>query len=253
MYHILKNPEQIAYQVSQLLTQALSTHPDLHLGLATGSTMKPVYTELIKQIHHQSLDCSRLTTFNLDEYIGLAPEHPQSYHYFMKEQLFVPLNIQTEQVHIPCGVATDTDQEAAAYSQEIEQAGGIDIQLLGIGTNGHIGFNEPGTPFDSLTHVVQLSDNTRIDNSRFFESFDEMPTHAITMGLEDIMRAKHIILVVTGAHKAQVALDLYESEVTPQMPASILKNHSNVQVFLDEAAAKLIIEKYGHELLAANS
>lgn len=239
MFLVFPDPEQIGSYVGQLLVKQIKEKPNSVLGLATGSTMLPVYAAFIKQVKQASLDLSGITTYNLDEYIGLAPEHDQSYHFFMQDNLFKHLNIKPEQTHLPNGQASDMDAEGKTYSRQL-QAAHIDVQLLGIGTNGHIGFNEPGTPFDSITHVIELTENTRKDNSRFFDDVSEMPTTAITMGMADIMSAKQVVLVITGEHKAQVVADLFNSSVNEQMPASLLKKHPNSLMIIDEAAAKLI-------------
>ncbi|MDY0300312.1 MAG: glucosamine-6-phosphate deaminase [Trichlorobacter sp.] len=240
MFYLFSSPEAIANHLSQRLLQIMQEKPDAVLGLATGSTMEPVYAHLVELVRLQKPDLSGITTFNLDEYIGLPPSHPQSYNYYMHQHLFNPLGLNEEQINLPCGVCENQEQECQEYSERIKAAGGLDFQLLGIGTNGHIGFNEPYTPFDSLTHVIELSENTRLDNGRFFDNQDEVPTHAITMGIKDIMDAKEVVLVATGEHKAQVMADLFNSPVDEFMPASALKQHGNFCVYLDEAAAGLL-------------
>lgn len=237
MFVIFPTPHAIAEHLSGLLIQKIQSNPKSALGLATGSTMEPIYAEFIQQSRQASLDLKQVTTFNLDEYIGLAPEHPQSYYHFMQTHLFQPAGIDAHQISLPSGISTDIEQECLDYSQRIKDTGGLDLQLLGIGTNGHIGFNEPGTPFTSNTHVIQLSENTRLDNGRFFEDESEVPTHALTMGIQDIMSAKEIVLVATGSHKAEVMRNLFDSVVDEQMPASILKKHPQIKILIDEAAA----------------
>lgn len=237
MYFVFPTPSDIADYLSQQLLDLIREKPDCVLGLATGSTMEPVYAELIRLFGEQQPDLSRLTTFNLDEYISLPASHPQSYNYYMHEHLFDELGLDDRQVHLPSGVCTELEQECIDYSAAIAAAGGLDFQLLGVGTNGHIGFNEPGTSFDSLTHVVELSENTRIDNGRFFDNMDEVPTHAITMGIRDILNAKQIVLVATGEHKTDIISQLYRTPADESMPASALKLHPDVRVYLDEAAA----------------
>lgn len=240
MFFVFPSAEAIASYLSQELYQKIQLNPCMVLGLATGSTMEPLYADLAKRLQQQPLDLSQLTTFNLDEYIKLPPEHPQSYAYYMRQHLFDVLGLCPQQAHLPNGVCTDIQAECRAYSAKISAAGGLDYQLLGIGTNGHIGFNEPLTPFDSLTHVVQLSENTRLDNGRFFDNFADVPTHAITLGIQDILNAKEIVLVATGAHKAQVMADLFHSPIDESMPASALKQHPNIRICIDDAAAAQI-------------
>ena len=237
MFFVFPSSSAIAHHLSQQLLELIHDKPDCVLGLATGSTMEPVYAELLQRVRKSKPDLSRLTTFNLDEYIGLPSQHPQSYNYYMHHHLFDQLGLDERQVHLPSGMCSDLESECHNYSAAIAAAGGLNFQLLGIGTNGHIGFNEPGTPFDSLTHSVKLSENTRIDNSRFFDNQDEMPTHAITMGIKDILDAKEIVLVATGAHKADTINQLYHTAADTKMPASALKLHPNAHIYLDEAAA----------------
>lgn len=240
MFFILPNPAAIANYVSTQLIELIRSKPNAVLGLATGSTMEPVYEQFIQEVAIQNLDVSRLITFNLDEYIGLAEDHPQSYHYYMQEHLFNRVAFAKHRTFLPDGLCSNIAEQCAAYSSHIIEVGGIDLQLLGIGTNGHIGFNEPGTCFQSRTHLVQLSEHTRIDNGRFFTSMNEVPTEAITLGLQDIMEAKAIMLLATGRNKAQVMLDLYNSDIDESMPASILKKHPHSMIIVDEEAAALL-------------
>lgn len=240
MFYIFPNAHAIAEYLSEAIARKVHSKPNAVLGLATGSTMEPIYARFIQHIKQLGLDLTQVKTFNLDEYIGLAPEHPQSYYQFMQKHLFQPAGICATQVSLPSGICSNLEQECASYSQKIKDAGGLDLQLLGIGTNGHIGFNEPGTSFDSLTHVVELSENTRIDNGRFFADQNEVPTQAITMGIQDIMSADEIVLVATGSHKAEVMAHLFESAIDEQMPASILKQHPRIKILVDEAAAELL-------------
>lgn len=243
MFYIFPDPQAIAeYATGLLITQILKKNNSV-LGLATGSTMEPLYQELSKQVSEQNIDVSGLTTFNLDEYIGLGAEHPQSYRYYMQEHLFNRLAFIKHRTFLPDGLCQNTDEQCQRYSEQIQQAGHIDLQLLGIGNNGHIGFNEPGTPFNSRTHVVELSEQTRIDNSRFFDTMDEVPTHAITLGMQDIMEARQIILIATGPKKAEIMAELYKSPADEQLPASMVKNHPNTLILVDEEAAKFLPEE----------
>lgn len=248
MFYVFPSPDAIADYLSQELLEQIRQKPDSILGLATGSTMEPVYAALLQQLGQQRTDLSRLTTFNLDEYIGLAPDHPQSYNFYMHHHLFDGLGLNDSQIHLPNGLCADQHSECQAYSTAIAAAGGLDFQLLGVGTNGHIGFNEPGTPFDSRTHVVELSETTRIDNGRFFDDMAEVPTHAITMGIRDILDAREIVLVATGGHKAETMNLLYRTPAAPDMPATALKLHPNVRIYLDPAAASRLPQEALHHV-----
>lgn len=240
MFYRFPSPQSIADHVVNEWLALIQKNPRAVLGLATGSTMKPVYEQFVKQVKNRHIDLSQLSTFNLDEYIGLGAEHPQSYHYYMQHYLFGQLDFDVTKTHLPDGLCANLQQQCEQYTGLIQALGGIDWQLLGVGSNGHIGFNEPGTPFDSTTHVVDLSEQTRVDNSRFFTDKSQMPTQAITLGLNEIMASKRILLLATGESKAQVVADLYHSPVTEDMPASILKTHPNVQILVDQAAARLL-------------
>ena len=219
--------ERIAYT---LIKERISGKHDFVLGLATGSTPVGMY-QMFKQ---DALDCSHVTSVNLDEYIGLSPEHPQSYHRFMKERLFD--EVPFKQSHLPQGDAPDPQAEAARYEDLVRNLG-VDLQLLGIGENGHIAFNEPGTALDAKTHVTELTESTREANRRFFDRLEDVPTHAITMGLDTIMNAREIVLVATGERKAEAVQHMIESVPTVDWPATILQAHPCVTVVLDEAAA----------------
>ncbi len=208
----------------------------LKLGLATGGTPRGVYQKLIEDHRKNGTSYRHVITFNLDEYVGLSPDHPGSYRYYMNENLFNHIDILKENTHIPNGMAADLEAECRRYEEQIEAEGGIDIQILGIGLNGHIGFNEPGTSVHSLTHVVRLAESTRGANSRYFRSPQEVPTHAVTMGIATIMKSREILLLVNGAKKAEILHRLFEEEVTDQLPASILKTHPNTTVIADEEA-----------------
>lgn len=208
------------------------------LGLATGSTPVGMYERLIEEFKNNRISFKNVITFNLDEYVGLTKDNPASYHYFMMDKLFNHVDMPLENIHIPNGVAEDLQQECLRYEEMIREAGGIDLQILGIGLNGHIGFNEPGTKFTSRTHVVKLTESTRQANSRFFNSIDEVPTEAITMGIETIMESKEIILLVSGENKADTVARLLSGQITEEFPASVLHKHENVTVIADEAALR---------------
>lgn len=240
MYKIFNTPVEASHYTVQRLLSCIQARPYANLGLATGSTMEPVYSRLVECLQSASVDLSHLTTFNLDEYIGLDTGHAQSYCYYMYQHLFNKLSIPEEKVHLPNGMATDIEQACQAYSEAIQAAGGLDLQLLGIGSNGHIGFNEPYTCFSSRTHAIELAEQTRLDNSRFFTDKNEMPTRAITMGIQDILEAKEIVLVATGQNKAAIMADLFHSSADEALPASALKRHKNVTFVLDRDAAALL-------------
>ena len=230
-----KTYEDMSREAAQIIFDALKENETFSLGLATGSTPEGMYDVLATLINDERLDLSHLTTFNLDEYVGLDEDDDQSYHYFMDEHLFSKLDIPKENINILDGVANDLDKEVKEYESLIDKVG-IDIQVLGIGRNGHIAFNEPGTSFESLTHKVQLTDETIEDNSRFFEKKEDVPTEALSMGLKTIMKAKQIILLISGDNK-QRARELFVSgKVSEDVPASILHNHDNVILITDEAA-----------------
>ncbi|MBM7540916.1 glucosamine-6-phosphate deaminase [Amphibacillus cookii] len=212
-----------------------TNHPVL--GLATGSTPEGMYQCLIDSYQAGFVSFKDVTTFNLDEYVGLAIDDPNSYHSFMQDKLFNHINIREEQTHLPNGNTKDHQQECKDYERLIQQAKSIDLQILGIGLNGHIGFNEPGTPFTSRTHVVELDPLTREANARFFNQKQDVPTHAITMGIETIMESKEIVLLVSGANKAEAVKRLVTGELSESFPASILKQHDNLTIVVDQAAA----------------
>jgi glucosamine-6-phosphate deaminase len=228
--------EELCQIAAERIIEKVKTARTLKLGLATGGTPKGVYRKLVEDHRKNGTSYRHVITFNLDEYVGLSPEHPSSYRYYMNENLFNHIDILKENTYIPNGMAADLEAECRRYEALIEAEGGIDIQILGIGLNGHIGFNEPGTPFHSLTHVVQLAETTRKANSRYFRSPDEVPTHAVTMGIATIMKSREILLLVNGQKKAEILRRLFEEEVTEQLPASVLKTHPNVTVIADEEA-----------------
>lgn len=209
-------------------------------GLATGSTPKGMYELLVQDYIQNKHTFSSIRTFNLDEYIGLPKQHEGSYYYYMYERFFKQIGLEKSQCFIPDGVAADLAEECAVYEKKIKEAGGIDLQFLGIGVNGHIGFNEPGTPFTSRTHIVELTESTMEVNSRFFSTKEEMPKKAITMGIESIMNSKEIVLIVSGEHKAEALKETIQGEVSEDFPASVLQLHPNVTVIADEAALSVL-------------
>lgn len=233
---IARDPAGAGRLAAGIFESAVKEKPACVIGLATGSTPLPLYRELILREQAGSIDFSMVRTANLDEYKGLGPEHPQSYRRFMQENLFDHISIRPENTIVPDGLAQDADAMCRAYEQQIQDWGGLDLQLLGIGHNGHIGFNEPDSHFPAVTHEVRLADRTREANKRFFSSIDEVPTAAFTMGVGTVMSARRIVLMVTGAEKADILRQAFFGPVTPQVPASILQFHPNVTLVCDEAA-----------------
>lgn len=230
---IQPTPAAGSAMAARIVARVLREKPEAVIGLATGSTPLLLYRELIKM----KLDWRRVTTYNLDEYVGLAPEHPQSYHRFMWENLFSHVNIPKENVHIPDGLARDIPRFCDRYEEQIKGAGGIDVQVLGIGTDGHIGFNEPSSSLASRTRIKTLTPGTRRDNARFFDRPEQVPHHCITMGIGTIMEARQCLILAFGAHKAQAVAEAVEGPVTAMNPASVLQFHPKVQFVLDEPAA----------------
>lgn len=233
---VVANFDSMSAEVAKTVFAQIVRKPDSVLGLATGSTPLGVYSLLV-EYHARGTDFSRLTTFNLDEYVGLAPDHPQSYHWYMRENFFSKVNIKPDRIFIPNGMAEDLEAECLRYDELIKQAGGIDLQLLGIGSNGHIGFNEPGTEFGTTTHIVDLAESTIRDNARFFESIDQVPTRALSMGIKSIMQAKEVILMASGGSKADAVCAAVKGPVTTAVPASVLQLHPCVTFVVDQAAA----------------
>lgn len=230
---VYKDAETIAKAAAAIFAGEITRKEGAVIGLATGSTPVPTYKELIRLNREGVLDFSKVISYNLDEYVGLKPDHPCSYRRFMNEQLFDHINIDKANTHVPDGIACN----AAEYEQEIKAIGGVDLQLLGIGSDGHIGFNEPADEFVYPTNIVKLTDQTIDDNARFFNNRDEVPKTAISMGIGTIMSAKRIILIATGKNKARAIAAAINGPVAPAMPASILRMHQNVQFLLDEDAA----------------
>ncbi len=233
---VVNNFDRMSEEVAKIIRGQIVSKPDSVLGLATGSSPLQVYS-LLGEYHARGLDFSQLTTFNLDEYVGLAPNHNQSYRYYMQENLFSKVNVDKAKTFIPNGVAEDLEEECVRYEALIKQAGGIDLQILGIGTNAHIGFNEPGTEFGTITQVVDFAPRTIADNSRFFESSDDVPTKAISMGIKSIMKAKNIVLMANGGSKADAIAAAVKGPVTTAVPASVLQLHPSVTFVVDQAAA----------------
>lgn len=235
-----KDYDDLSRKAANIISAQVLLKPDCVLGLATGSTPIGTYKQLIEWYEKGDLDFSAAKSVNLDEYRGLTRDNDQSYYYFMYNNLFKHININMENTNVPDGTEPDSEKECSRYENVIEAYGGVDLQLLGLGHNGHIGFNEPDKDFPRTTHCVDLTQSTIEANKRFFASVDDVPKQAYTMGIGTIMKARKILLVVSGADKAQILHDVLCGPVTPEVPASILQLHSDVIVVADEAAmAKL--------------
>lgn len=235
-----KDYSDMSRKAANILSAQVIMKPNCVLGLATGSTPIGVYKQLIEWYKKDDLDFSEVTTVNLDEYKGLPKEHEQSYYHFMQENFFKHININLSRTNIPNGMEGDIEKECNRYNHVIEAVGGIDMQLLGLGHNGHIGFNEPGEFFEKMTHCVNLKESTIEANKRFFQSIEEVPKQAYTMGIKTIMQAKKILLIVSGKDKAAILKESLYGAVTSNVPASILQMHNDVTVVADEAALSLI-------------
>lgn len=226
--------EQLSKNAADIIAEQVKTKPDCVLGLATGSSPLGTYANLIKMYENGELDFSAVTSVNLDEYVGLDGENDQSYRYFMDQNLFSSINIKKENTHVPSGKAADLKAEGLRYDAFIKSLGGIDLQLLGIGLDGHIGFNEPEEFFTKETHVVKLDESTIEANSRFFASKDDVPREAITMGMYSIMQAKKVLLIANGKNKKEIVEKAFFGPITPWVPASILQLHKDVTVIYSE-------------------
>lgn len=234
---ITKDYDEMSKVAADQIADQILSKPNCVLGLATGGTPVGTYKELIKRHKEGRLDFSKVTTFNLDEYIGLPTTHDQSYHYFMYDNLFNHVNVNPENVHVPSGMSKDPEAFCAWYEDEMDQAGGVDLQLLGIGSDGHIAFNEPGSSLASRTRMKTLTEETIEDNARFFEKKEDVPTFAITMGVGTILEARKLVLVANGEKKAETVKKFIEGPVTSQVTASALQLHPDSVVVLDEGAA----------------
>ena len=237
---VTKNYEELSKIAAEEFVKVVIEKPTAVLGLATGGSPVGMYKELIAKCQNNELDFSKCTSINLDEYIGLNPEHEQSYRNFMNTNLFNHININKNRTFVPNGLAQNLEEECKNYDNKIEELGGIDVQLLGIGNNGHIAFNEPGDELSAGTHIISLTESTIEANARFFDSIDEVPRKALTMGLGGIMKAKKIILIASGEGKAEAIKGLFSGKITTENPATMLQMHRDVVVIVDEAAAKLI-------------
>lgn len=245
---ILEDSQHVSQRAADIICQTITNQPDAVLGLATGGTPLGTYRELVARYERGEVSFASTTTFNLDEYVGLKRSHPQSYHTFMQTHLFSLADFTAEHCHLPNGDCNDLRAECLRYERAIEHAGRIDLQLLGIGTDGHIAFNEPGSSLASRTRVRALSARTRQDNARYFGSVEEVPPLAITMGVGTILDSRHVLLLATGENKVDAVKAFVEGPVTAQVPASALQLHPQVTVLLDAAAAKGLekIDYYQH-------
>lgn len=233
----VNNYDEMSHMAAEMLATQIIFKKDSILGLATGDTPLGMYKELIKMYKEGKIDFSGIKTFNLDEYYGLSSTNPQSYHYYMMNNLFNHINVKKENINIPDGTASDVQKECTDYEKRIAASGGVDIQVVGIGVNGHIGFNEPAADFKAETHLVKLNEKTIQSNSRFFNSEDEVPKYAISMGIKTIMQSKNIILLADGISKADAIAKSVKGKIIPSVPASVLQLHNNVTVIIDKAAA----------------
>ena len=240
---VCENYEEVSKKAAQMILSQVTLKPNSVLGLATGSTPIGMYENLVSLNKKGDIDFSEVRTFNLDEYYNLPKENDQSYHYFMYKNLFDHININPENIHIPNGMTDDVDAECERYDELIKEAGGVDIQVLGIGNNAHIGFNEPTINFEKGTHLVQLEDSTIEANSRFFDNIEDVPKKAIKMGVGSIFKSKKIMLVATGENKAEAIYNTVYGKVVPEVPASILQFHSDIVLILDKEAAKFLKEE----------
>ena len=237
--HVYQTPELAAEAAATLIASEILAKPNAVIGLPTGSSPVETYRRLARMNRDGVVDFSKVTTFNLDEYVGLKGDHPQSYRRFMNENLFDHVNIDKENTHVPCGIG-DVEANAVAYEKAIAAAGGIDLQFMGIGRNGHIGFNEPADAYTDVTGIIELTPSTIDANKRFFDSADEVPRRAISMGVGTIMRARKTLLIATGSDKAEAIRTLVKGPVSPKLPASALRMHANAVIILDAAAASLL-------------
>ena len=237
---VVENYQQIGQQGAQIIADVIKNNANAVLGLATGTSPIGIYQNLIAMCKNGEISFANVKTVNLDEYVGIDGNHPQSYRYFMNDNLLNHVDIDKSNTFVPNGVAENLQTECARYTALVNNLV-QDIQLLGIGSNGHIAFNEPGTPFNSTTHVVNLTENTIKDNSRLFEDISQVPTKALTMGIANIMNAKRILIVANGKNKAQAIYNMIKGPIGPNCPASVLQNHPDVTVIVDKDAASLLL------------
>ncbi len=241
-FYQAENYEEMSRKAAEIIAAQIKSKPDCVLGLATGSSPVGTYKQLVSWCSKGELSFSEVRSVNLDEYVGLAPEHKQSYRYFMQDSLFDHVDIKRENTNVPQGLAEDHEAECARYNKVISDLGGIDLQLLGLGHNGHIAFNELGSGFELETHTVALTESTIEASKRFFESADEVPRRAFTMGIKSIMQACNILMVVSDEAKADIVCRAFTGKVTTDVPASVLQLHPNVTIVGDKAAMSKLVE-----------
>jgi glucosamine-6-phosphate deaminase len=244
LVEVLPDQAAMSERGAQIVAAQIRAKPDCVIGFATGGTPLGVYRRLIELHRSEGLDFSNVTTFNLDEYVGLPPDHEQSYHHFMWNNLFSHVNVEPSRVHIPLGTADDVDAFCFWYEEQIEGAGGLDLQILGIGANGHLAFNEPGSSLGSRTRVKPITERTVHENARFFDNEEDVPRSAITMGIGTIMDARKLLLMANGAGKADAIRATLEGPVTAMVPATIVQLHPHARIVIDEAAASKL--RYRH-------
>ena len=244
--------DEMSKTAARVVARTLNAKPDAVLGLATGSTPLGLYQELVRMHNEEGLDFSQVTTFNLDEYVGLTRKDPQSYHYFMHENLFRHINIPKQNVHIPSGTTDNYEAFCKWYEQQIVECGGIDLQILGVGSDGHVAFNEPSSSLGSRTRIKTLAKQTIDDNARFFDKRQDVPIYAITMGVGTILEARKLLLMVNGDHKAEAIAEAIEGPVSCMCTASALQLHPNSQIFLDAPAAEKLKMREYYEWIQAN-
>ncbi len=242
---VKENYDEMSKEAAKRVASLIRKKPGAVIGFATGSTPLGLYRELIRMHKEEGLDFSKITTFNLDEYVGLPPEHPESYHYFMWENLFKHVNVDPRFVHIPHGMAEDIETFCEWYEEKIKEVGGIDLQILGIGANGHIAFNEPGSSLGSRTRIKTLTEKTRRDNARFFDNdISKVPQYAITMGIGTIMEARELLLLASGEGKADAIKATVEGPITAMVPATIVQMHRKAVLMLDKEAASKLSQEF---------
>ncbi|MBU3218300.1 glucosamine-6-phosphate deaminase [Clostridium estertheticum] len=237
---VVDNYEEMSKRAALMITSQVTLKPDSVIGLATGDTPLGMYEELVRLYNKKEVDFKEVRTFNLDEYYGLDPENPQSYYSFMNKNLFDKVDISKNNVNMPDGMVKDVNDFCLLYENKIKTLGGIDMQVLGIGGNGHIGFNEPNVNFEAQTHLVNLNEQTIEANSRFFKSIEDVPVKAISMGIKTIMNSKKIILLANGLNKAEAIAKAVNGKINPSIPASILQLHNDVTIIIDKEAASLL-------------